>query len=353
MVPVLRTGLGVLIGGSQYVRASTGKTMFTLDMLDLEALRTRAIDVGFLPHGFSTMPGRPTRAAIFEKRGPNAAVVDLLEGDVRPITAGAGRMFYGHGLFAPDAKTLYGVEIDTTSHEGMLSVRDAESWQVTGEIATGGKNPHDAMLLEDDTTLVVTNGGGTRESGAQASVAFIDLPSRRVVDRVLVGDEALNAGHVAVGRDGSIAVVSAPRDGLPGATSLGGLSLRRAGETGPLERMVEPSATTGRMIGESLSVAIHEGTGVVAATHPFGDLLTLWSLAERRMLRVFELPSARGVTLTLDGKYFSVSHGKRGSLAMIDPSTLDFVEGETIEIGRFTGSHVYAWRLPEGAAWRE
>lgn len=353
MTLVLRTGLGVLIGGSQYIRASTGVTEYALDLLDLEALRVRRVELGFLAHGFSTMPGRPTRAALFEKRGPNAAVVDLLEGDVRPISAGPGRAFYGHGLFAPDAKQLYGVEIDTTSHEGMLSVRDAETWQVTGEISTGGKNPHDAMLLEDETTLVVTNGGGAIGTDAAPSVAFIDLPSRRVVDRVLIGDEELNAGHVAVGRDGSIAVVSAPRDGLTGATSLGGLSLRRAGETGPLERMREPKETTGRMVGESLSVAIHEGLGIVAATHPFGDLLTFWSLAERRMLRVFELESARGVTLTLDGKYFSVSHGKRGSLAMIDPTTLDFVEGETIEIGRFTGSHIYAWQLPDGAAWKE
>ena len=26
------------------------------------------------------------------------------------------------------------------------------------------------------------------------------------------------------------------------------------------------------------------------------------------------------------------------------------IEGETIEIGRFTGSHAYAWQMPVGAA---
>lgn len=348
-----RTGLGVLIGGSRYVRASTGAPFFTLDLLDLERLKTRAVTLDFLAHGFSTMPGRPTVAAVFEKRGPNAAVVELLEGNVRAIAAGPKRAFYGHGLFSPDAKLLYGVEIDTETHEGVLSVRDAETWAVVGEIATGGKNPHDALLLDDQTTLVVTNGGGAHGSDALASVAFIDLPSRTVVERVLVGDDALNAGHVAVGKDRSIAVVSAPRDGLDGETSLGGLSLRRAGTSGVLQRMSEPKATTARMIGESLSVAIHEGTGMVAATHPYGHLLTLWSLSESKLLRVFEMKSARGVTLTLDGRYFVVSHGLGGSLAMIDPLTLDYVEGETIEIGRFTGSHVYAWQLPEGAVWRE
>lgn len=346
---VIRTGLGVLVGGSKYVRATSGEPVFSLDLLDLEALRVHSVPLGFLAHGFSTVPGREHVAAVFEKRGPNAAVVELLEAKVRPIVAGPGRAFYGHGLYAPDAKHLYAVEIDTESHEGMLSVRDAETLQVTGEIPTGGKNPHDALLLDDGTTLVVTNGGGALGSDAPASVAFVDLPSRRVIERVLIPDENLNAGHVAIGKDGSIAVVSAPRDGLPGATALGGLSLRH-GAQGPLERMMEPRDIADRLIGESLSVAIHEPSGLVAATHPYGGLLTIWNLAERRMLRSFELVSARGVTVTLDGRYFAVSHGLGGSLSLLDPTTLNFVEGETIEIGRFTGSHVYAWRMPAGAA---
>ncbi|MDB4935388.1 MAG: uncharacterized protein JWP87_2360 [Labilithrix sp.] len=345
-----RNGLGILIGGSRYVRASTGLPFFSLDLLDLENIKLRTIDVTFLPHGFATMPGRDTTAAVFEKRGPNAAVIELLEGKVRPIAAGPGRAFYGHGLFSPDAKQIYAVEIDTDTHEGLLSVRDADTFEVTGEIATDGKNPHDALLLDDGTTLVVTNGGGELGSDAPASVAFIDLPSRRVVDRVLVADEQLNAGHVAVGTDGTIAVVSAPRDGLPGATSLGGMSLRRAGERGGLERLREPDATTKRMIGESLSVCIHEKSGVVAATHPFGGLLTLWNLAERKLLRSFEMVSARGVTLTLDGRYFAVSHGLGGSLSLIDPTTQQLVKDETMEIGRLTGSHIYAWSLPAGVS---
>lgn len=346
---VMRTGLGVLVGGSQYVRASTGQPVFALDLLDLEALRVHSVPLSFLAHGFSTLPERATTAAVFEKRGPNAAVVELLQGNVRPIVAGPRRAFYGHGLFSPDGTQLYAVEIDTDTHEGMLSVRDAETLLVTGEIATGGKNPHDALLLEDGKTLVVTHGGGALGSDAPPSVAFLDLPSRRVIDRVAIPGENINAGHVAVGKDGSVAVVSAPRDGLPAATSLGGLSLRH-GPSGPLERMEEPRGVTTRMVGESLSVAIHEATGVVAATHPYGGLLTLWSLAERRMLRSFELVSARGVTVTLDGRYFAVSHGLGGSLSLLDPTTLELVVGETIEIGRFTGSHVYAWRMPVGAA---
>jgi hypothetical protein len=342
-----RTGLGVLIGGTRYVRASTGEPVFFLDMFDVESSRLKTIELGFLAHGFATMPGRESVAAIFEKRGPNAAVVDLVSGAVRPIAAGPGRAFYGHGVYSPDAREIYGVEIDTETHEGLLGVRDAETFEVTGEMPTGGKNPHDAVLLEDGRTLVVTNGGGPLDSDAPASVAYVDLPTRRVVDRVLFSDEHINAGHVAVGRDGSIAVVSAPRDGLP-ATAVGGLSLRRAGETGPATWMREPRDVADRMTGESLSVAIHEETGVVAATHPYGNLLTLWSLAERRLLRTFELASARGVTLTLDGRLFAVAHGLEGLLGFIDPKTLELVPEKSPVYGRFMGSHVYSWRLPPG-----
>jgi uncharacterized protein len=345
-----RSGLGILIGGSSYLRASTREPIFALDVLDLENPKLFTIPLEFLAHGFGVKPDEPTVAAIFEKRGPHAAIVDLLSGKVRALRAGPKRAFYGHGLYSPDAREIYGVEIDTETHEGMLSVRDAKTFDVTGEIPTGGRNPHDALLLGDGRTLVVTNGGGAIKSDAAASVAFVDLPSRKVVDKVLLSDERINAGHVAVASDGSIAVVSAPRDGLPGTTSVGGLSLRRAGEKGIARWMRDPVSVADRMIGESLSVAIHEPTGIVAATHPYGGMVTLWSLSEHKLLRTLEIQSARGVSLTLDGRLFALTHGLNGVLSFIDPTTLEIVAGESPVNGRFTGSHVYAWKLPEGAS---
>jgi len=339
--------LGVVIGGSQYASASGDRKSYALDLVDLDEERLRTIELHFLPHGFSTMPGKETVAAVFEKRGPNACLVELTTGRVRPIAADEGRAFYGHGVFAPDAQALYAVEIDTASHEGLLTVRDARTWKVTRTIPTGGKNPHDAVLLDDRRTLVVTNGGGDAASGAAPSVTFVDLASERVVDRVAIGEAAFNAGHVAIARDGSLAVVSAPRDGLP-ETALGGLSLRGPGTGGTAERMREPRDATERMTGESLSVAIHEPSRTVLATHPYGDLFTLWSLDERRLLRAFELESPRGVTVTLDGRLFALSHGKDGSLSLLDPVARDFVEGTRRSLGRFTGSHLFTWQKPEG-----
>ena len=343
-----RTGLGVLIGGTRYIRRSTGAPAFFLDMFDVEHSRLQTIELGFLAHGLSTMPERPTTAAIFEKRGPSAAIVDLLKKDVRAFEAGPRRAFYGHGSYSPDSQRIYSVEIDTDTQEGLLSVRDASTFEVTGEMPTGGKNPHDAVLLPDGKTLVVTNGGGTIDSGAPATVAFIDLGTCKVVDLVHVSDEAINAGHVAVGRDGAIALVSAPRDGLP-TTNVGGLSLRRAGETGPASWMRDPRDVADRMIGESLSVAIHDPTGVVAATHPYGGIVTFWSLASGRLLKTYELVSTRGVTVTLDGRLFAIAHGLEGLLAFVDPTTLELIDAKSPVYGRFMGSHVYAWQLPEGA----
>ena len=339
----------MLIGGTRYLRATTKEPVFFLDMFDVENGRLKTIELGFLAHGFSTKPGAPATAALFEKRGPNAAVVELLEGKVRPILAGKNRAFYGHGVYAPDSPEIFSVEIDTETHEGLLAVRDRETWEVTGEIPTAGKNPHDALLLEDNRTLVITNGGGNLGTEHAASVAYVDLRTRKVTDRVLLSDESINAGHVAVARDGSIAVVSAPRDGLPGATSIAGLSLRRAKSEGPLQWMREPRAITDKMIGESLSVAIHEETRVVAATHPYGNLLTFWSLDKHELLASIALESVRGVSLTLDGRYFAIAHGQTGLLGFVDPKTLALVPEKSPVYGRFMGSHVYAWKLPEGA----
>ncbi len=114
-------------------------------------------------------------------------------------------------------------------------------------------------------------------------------------------------------------VVSAPRDGLP-ETALGGVSVRLKG--GPLRYATRPTVATCRMVGESLSVCIHEGTRTALVTHPYGGLITFWNLDAGALVGALDLPHARGVTLTLDQRYFAVSYGPAASLLLIETSPL-------------------------------
>jgi len=138
-------------------------------------------------------------------------------------------------------------------------------------------------------------------------------------------------------------LVSAPRDGLP-TSALGGVSIRPKG--GELRYARRPEAATGRMIGESLSVCIHERSRVALATHPFGGLITFWNIDSGSLLAAFDLPNARGVTLTLDQRYFAVSFGPKASLMLIETSPLAPVLDRDHGARQFGGSHVYAWTAP-------
>jgi len=106
-------------------------------------------------------------------------------------------------------------------------------------------------------------------------------------------------------------VVSAPRDGLPD-TALGGVSVRAPG--GAPRYVTEPSVVVERMAGESLSVCIHEPSRTAIATHPAGGMLTFWNLDTGALFGMLETPYARGVTLTLDQRYFVVSFGVAAQL---------------------------------------
>lgn len=342
------TRAGVLVGGTRYGESASQSIRYCLDVLDLDAgagAEPDRIPLDFLAHGFAAHPRRPA-AALLEKRGPGGAYVDLAKREVlRPIAPMEAHHFYGHGAFTRDGGALLAVETDLASGDGVISVRDPASFAVVDTFPTFGKAPHDCVLVDEGRTLVITNGGGRVGTDALPCVSFVDVASRRLIERFEVSDPRINTGHVAIAKDGSFLVVSAPRDGLP-ESALGGVSVRRKG--GPLRYVQEPAAATGRMVGESLSVCIHERTRTAVATHPYGDLISFWNLDTGALFATFGLPSPRGVTLTLDERWFVVSFGPAASLLLLSTQPLAPVKDPDPATRRFSGSHLYAWTNPAG-----
>src|SRR5690606_20220719 len=102
------------------------------------------------------------------------------------------------------------------------------------------------------------------------NVAWVDVRDQRLRERAEIPDATINAGHLAMTSAGDLAVVSAPRAGLDPNQSKGGVSLRPRG--GPFRTVTEPREITSAMVGETLSVAVHEPTRVVGATTPLAHL---------------------------------------------------------------------------------
>jgi hypothetical protein len=335
--------LGVIVGGTRHGHPGTGAVLHALDLLDLDQPPSAEIDripLDFLAHGFAPHPTLPC-AILLEKRGPGGAWVDLLKRRVeRRIEPIPGHHFYGHGTFTADGTALLAIETDLATRAGVVSVRDPGDFTVVDRFPTHGEAPHDCQLVENGATLAVTHGGG-KAGGSTPSVTFVDVSTRRLLERVEVGDPRINAGHLAVGRDRELVVVSAPRDGLPPDTSLGGVSLRPP--AGALAYARTPTALTARMVGESLSVCLHETSRTALTTHPFGNLITFWRLDRGRLFAALDLRNARGATLTLDQQFFVVSFGLAGGLLLVEANPLKLTARPPLGAGRFGGSHIYTW----------
>jgi hypothetical protein len=317
--PSARGKAGLVIGPGRKAN-DVGEQTYHLSIVDLDSgdRTPRQIALDFFAHGVSPDPTNPKRACLFEKRGPGACEIDLEAGQVlRPIRSPENREFYGHGAFLPDGSLVYATEsLIDEDYRGVVVVRDGKTLQELGEFPTSGASPHDCTLRDGGKTLVVTNGGSQKPGGQVASVTYVDVETEKLIEEVRIDSPAFNAGHLAISAAGDLAVVSAARDWMP-RESLGAASFRPSG--GVFRTMGDPFETTQRMLGESLSVAIHEPTGVVGITNPKGHLVTFWNLKQCRLVSELRLAEPRGIAVTLDESRFVVSYGGETSLLLVDP----------------------------------
>jgi hypothetical protein len=346
--------LGALFGGGSQVHRVTGERAFHLGRLPLDPGGVAQwIDLPFLAHGLTPSPHDDARLVLFEKHGPGACVVDLRAGAVvQTLQAGPGREFYGHGAFSRDGSLLYCTETDVTDgYRGVLAVRDGRDFRRLGELPSYGIAPHDCALVGDGDVLVVCNGGAPVGSDEHApNVAYVDLKSEALLESVRPSNSRINTGHLAVGRGGELAVVSAPRDGLSPIDDLGGVSVRGNPSSGGSLRTADaPTEVVGQLRGETLSVAIHEPTRTVAATTPLAQYVTFWSLDTGELLGSLRVPDPRGVAVSLDGTAFIVNFGNPPVMARVDAVTRRPLgtEAERKGVQTFcTGSHILVADLP-------
>ncbi|MBX7078967.1 MAG: DUF1513 domain-containing protein [Nannocystaceae bacterium] len=351
--------LGVVWAGSAW--RSEGTQVFALVSRDLDREHgPRAMALDFFGHGFAVDPTEPARAAVFEKHGPGAAIVDLRRlACVMPLRPGPDREFYGHGAFSRDGALLFATEIvKDPQRRGALGVYDGRTGARVGELPSGGVAPHDCALVDEGRVLVVGNGGGALGQPEPPCVCWIDLADGRVLERRALPDARFDVGHLAIDAAGDLAIVSAPRFGTPQPErARGGLTLWPRGAAA---RTIDADAgddalrheTVAAMIGETLSVALHEPTRTVASTNPQGHLLAFWDLDTGALRARLRVPNPRGVALTRDGSAYVVSFGVFGKLSRVDAHTLRPVDAPGNRDGLptgATGSHLLVHHVAPAA----
>ena len=340
---------GTAVGGGE---GSDGEFYVGINNLDKPAPEATFIaGIGFLGHGFTPRIDKPHVVMVTEKHGRGCCEIDLKTRKIlRRVETVPDREFYGHSAFSPDGKLWYCTEADIGdgSYHGVLAVRDADSMELRDEnFPTHGVAPHDCILIDDGDTLVITNGGGPIDAEDEpACVVYVDVKSGQARKLMKFRSDKINAGHIAISSKGELVCVSAPRDGIGSGSNdwRGAISFYHPDKD---VFFTADDPIRSKMKGETLSVAFDEKPRVVAATNPSGHLVTFWDFDSGKLVKAIkDFKAPRGVSLTLDGKYFAVTHDVLTRLTLIDADTLEPASSPLVDTSFISGSHNFVFDLP-------
>lgn len=345
--------LGTVVGGGK-LADEAGNAMFYVGVVNLDVTSPQAKpipEIGFLGHGFTPRIDKPHIVLITEKHGQGCCEVDLLQGKIlRRVKTVGGREFYGHSSFSPDGKLWYCTEAETGdgSYHGVLAVRDADSLELRDKtFPTHGVAPHDCILIDDGATLVITNGGGPLDRDDELPcVAYVDVKTGEARRVLKFSNRKINAGHIAMTSRGELVCVSAPREGIPNGDPdyLGAISFYDPAKDA-VTTAEDP--VRAKMKGETLSVAINEKTMIVGATNPAGNIVTFWDFRSGKLVKQYEeFKSPRGISMSLNGKYFVLTHDQATQLTLIDAETLEPQGKPLVDTSYISGSHNFVFDLP-------
>jgi len=326
----------VLFGGSRYKDLSSNALNYSLVRITPASSEIKQAKTDFFPHGLAFINGQSKLAFAFQKIGAGAGLFDidsmkLLE-KVEPVK---GRLFYGHGVCSQDNKLVYSTET-AGSGDGAIGVRDASSLEYLGDFPTYGQHPHECHLIENGAVLAVTNGGGSRSSGQNACVCYIDVKSQKLLEKIEMVDERFNLGHMFALEGRQSILVSAPRRGLDDSY-LGAISMQRNLTT--MDLIQHPTEVVNKIFGEALSVLAIPSRDLFVVTHPTPGMLTIWQLSTGSFVKSLDLPHVRGVALASSHKGIWVSYGKQAELVLL--SLDDFSLSQRLSNTYVTGSHLF------------
>ncbi len=338
--------MGTVIGPGKGVVPGTKELDYFVGIHNLDDQDSELMiitDIDFFGHGVTPHPIHPQSAVIFEKHGKGCCEVDLVNAKVlRKIETTTEREFYGHGAYSPDGSYLYAAEtvVADGSMRGVVAVRDGESFELTGDFPSYGLAPHDCHLIDDGETLVFSNGGGLIGSKDYASVTYVGANDRELKRKVDISDPGLNAGHIDISSTGQLAIVSAPREGIKKDDKAwrGNISFYDYQKN---QLRIADDPIRSKMVGETLSVAIHEPSMIVGATNPSGDLVTFWDFNTGKLVKAIEgkYRSPRGISLTLDQRYFVLTYDQATHLVLLDAETFEPLESSYLPVSYMAGSH--------------
>lgn len=252
------------------------------------------------------------RSVVFPRKPGTIAVVFDYTAGARPLTiaAAADRHFYGHGVFSGDGTLLYATENDFDNGAGMIGVYDARGdFARVGEFPSHGVGPHELLLLDDDRTLAIANGGiETHPDFGKAKLNLATMqPSYVLVDRIsgdLIEKHALppdlhqlSIRHMDADRKGTIWFSCQ----YEGATVDRPPLVGRAPRGKELELLEMPEKTLNSLHNYIGAMAANREAGTMAVTSPAGNSYVVFDTESGRVISATDMTEVCGIAPDRNG----------------------------------------------------
>ncbi|MEM8982149.1 MAG: DUF1513 domain-containing protein [Pseudomonadota bacterium] len=266
-------------------------------------------------HAIAVSPSRDRAVVLSRRPGRTATVIDLDEPRiVQTIRSSAGRHFLGHGFFSDDGERFFATENDYDNAIGALGVYDvAAGFARIDEWSTGGVGPHEALLLSDNRTIVVANGGiethpdYPREklnvASMRSSIAYLSVASGALLDVVErpPAYPSLSLRHMAEASDGAV-WVGAQHEGI-GAAPL--VFRHRRGRALDAVLTADSSGELNAYVGD---IGFDSKANAVVATSPRGHCVIRIDAATGKKIATETLGDVCGVS-GRNGVWMSTGEG--------------------------------------------
>lgn len=330
----------VYLSGGSYDHQ--GAPAYALSVINTNQRKERIIPCDFLPHEIIIHPEDRYKVLCFEKDGPNACTINLKnEAVIKRFLAADGHHFSGHAVFDGNGR-LYTIEIEQQTKQGKISIRDASSLAIIKQLPTLGLSPHDCQL--SDNILAVSNTGQDATGFHTPSLVSIDMQSEKLLSRLKLDDDKLNAAHFDMPSENKRVIASAPLE-QSDSEAVGGVSIQLNEHS--VVTMTQPEDLIARLKGEALGIAVSTEHEIAAVTHPDASLLTFWSLkeapADASFIKAIDMENPRGVSKSLDGKRFIISYGSKPAMESIEISSLTRQTEPVMKPTTATGEHLLNW----------
>lgn len=176
-----------------YASAGKGKHGgYVLSLFDVSGNQHLYHQLPDRAHQVVAHPSKPWLFAIARRPGTYIDVVDMESKQLlRRLTCEPGYHLFGHAQITSDGRYLLTTEKSPKDDLGKIVIRDiADNFQVIEEFSTAGVGPHEFILSENKSKIVVANGGILTEGRKkinldtmQPSLTYLDTQSGTLLEK--------------------------------------------------------------------------------------------------------------------------------------------------------------------------